>query len=159
MKKLSQTSLVVILSILTLSSSLWAGGFDLGADVYNRYVWRGTDFGNTPAIQPSISYSAGNFEVGAWGSWSVTGASGANENDLYATYSLGDFSFTVTDYFFPSYNNDQFFEYGEHGSHTIEASAGYSYQNLSVLAAMNVLGNDTDNSKYIEASYGFYEKK
>ena len=44
-----------------------AQSVDLGADIMSRYVWRGTDFGNTAAIQPSLSFSSGGFTVGAWG--------------------------------------------------------------------------------------------
>ena len=42
--------------------------FDIGADVVSRYVWRGTDFGNSPAIQPSMSASFrdGQLELGYW---------------------------------------------------------------------------------------------
>ena len=72
----------------------------MGADVVSRYVWRGTDVGDSPAVQPSISYTMGAIEVGAWSSWSVS-ASGANENDLYVTYAAGPMSVTLTVYFFP----------------------------------------------------------
>ena len=28
--------------------------FNAAADVMNRYVWRGTDFGSSPSIQPTL---------------------------------------------------------------------------------------------------------
>ena len=46
-----------------------AQSVDLGADIMSRYVWRGTDFGNSAAIQPGLSYSKEGFTVGAWGAW------------------------------------------------------------------------------------------
>lgn len=151
---------IIPIFLLIFLIPLQGAGFDLGADIYSRYVWRGTDFGNTPAVQPYINYSIGGLEVGAWSSWSVTGATGGNENDLYASYSYNDFSLTATDYFFPGYTGDDGIDdFGESGAHTVELSAGYSFADLSFLAAVNVLGNDSDNSKYVEVNYGFYEEK
>ena len=31
--------------------------FSLGADLASRYIWRGKDYGNSPAIQPNVSFS------------------------------------------------------------------------------------------------------
>ena len=49
----------------------------LGADVVSRYIFRGVDFGNSAAVQPYLSVSqevaSGTLEVGAWGSFSITG--------------------------------------------------------------------------------------
>lgn len=82
--------LILLLSgffLLGLAQEVHAG-FDLGADVVSRYIWRGTDFGNSASVQPYVSFSAGPVEVGAWSSWAVT-APGANENDLYVSASFG----------------------------------------------------------------------
>ena len=73
-------------------SSLWAVSYD----VASRYVWRGTDFGNSPSIQPTLSYTSGALTLGAWSAWQFSGQ--ANKNDLYASYALGNYSFTLTDY-------------------------------------------------------------
>ncbi|SVE04924.1 uncharacterized protein METZ01_LOCUS457778, partial [marine metagenome] len=85
--------------------------FDIGADVVSRYVWRGTDFGDSPAIQPSMSASFidGQLEIGYWGSFAINSNVGPNELDMYLTYNAGSVSITLTDYFFPSYT-------GDHGS-------------------------------------------
>ena len=34
-------------------------------DIASRYVWRGTDFGNSPSIQPGIIYTSGALSLGA----------------------------------------------------------------------------------------------
>ena len=80
----------------------------VGADFVSRYVWRGADFGESFSVQPSLALGFGGFEIGAWGSYSVAadGAS-ANENDLYASFSMETesgvaFSFGLTDYYFPA---------------------------------------------------------
>ena len=123
----------------------------LGADVVSRYVWRGTDFGNAVSVQPGISFSKEAVEIGAWSSWAISGG-GANENDLYVTYSVGQLSVTVTDYYFPANAPGDFFNYSdEDGVHILEASAGVDLGMASVMAAFNFLG-DADDSFWVEAS-------
>ena len=142
--------------------------FSLGADLVSRYVWRGTDFGNAPAIQPAVAFSVGGFEMGAWGSYSISSNTGGAEADLYAGYSF-DFglSLGVTDYYFPgeSLSLDGTLDslgalmgglsplrtgtYLSEG-HSIEFSAGYDIGNLSLL-----VGYFTAGDLYTEASYSF----
>ena len=86
------TGFILILSLLSAQ-------FSVSCDIASRYVWRGTDFGNSASIQPSISYTSGQLTVGAWSAWQHSGV--GNENDIYASYAMGDFSLTVTDYYFP----------------------------------------------------------
>lgn len=160
--------------LLSGSSVVQAQSVSVGADVVNRYVWRGADFGNAAAIQPDLSFSQGGFTIGSWGSYSLSpGASGSNEHDLYASYSFetngsGTFSIGVTDYYFPSGDNPltsateespDFFNYDSDGdgAHTIEPNLGYSGPDsfpISVYAAINAY-NDPDNAVWLEASYPF----
>ena len=132
------------------------GGLGFGADVVNRYVWRGSDFGNAMAVQPSIHYSTGSVEVGAWSSWAINGAEGGNENDLYVSFSAGPVGITVTDYFFPTYGAGapEFFTFEDSGPHILEVSASLSLDDmpLSLMAAFNFYG-DSEDSFWIEASY------
>ena len=101
MKTLFNSILVCIISLSALMAET-----TIGADVVSRYVWRGTDYGNAAAVQPTIETSVGPLTVGAWGSWSISpgpaDASG-NECDLYASTTVGPVGLTLTDYFFPSY--------------------------------------------------------
>jgi len=123
----------------------------IGVDVFNRYVWRGTDFGNSASIQPSIEYAMGGFSVGAWSAWSPSGAAGGNENDLYLSTSLGSVDLTLTDYFFPEYQGtDSLFNLDKH---VFELSAGFGLAGLSSVVSMNLSGDD-DNSLYLELTYG-----
>jgi hypothetical protein len=125
-----------------------AQSVDLGADVMSRYVWRGTDFGNTAAIQPSLSFTSGGFTVGAWGSFDISPANGSavNENDLYASYafetSAGTFSVSVTDFYFSNPGNE-FFDYGDPGAHVIEPGLSYSGP-VSLSASINAHGADSE---------------
>lgn len=147
---------------MSFSPAANAEGFDLGADVVSRYVWRGSELGDAVAVQPWLSYTFPGIgvEVGSWASFGFDNDE-FNEVDLYATIPFGNFSFTVTDYYFPVYSgvDDDFFEYGDDNddAHILELSAGYEYGNLSLLGAVNVLGDD-DNSLYFEAGYNIYDK-
>ena len=58
-----------------------------GLDIYSSYIWRGTKFGSGPAFQPSVSFSTGGFEIGAWGSVSAS-TDEAFEMDLYANIEI-----------------------------------------------------------------------
>jgi hypothetical protein len=99
------------LSILTLAfAALFFTTFgtqkveaqDFGADVASSYVWRGTQFGNGPHVQPWMSLGYGNLELGAWGSVPLTAGDSGAELDLYVSYDLGPLALTVTNYTFPN---------------------------------------------------------
>ena len=47
-----------------------AATLNFGADIVSRYIWRGYDFGNSPAIQPNLFFSLRGLNIGAWGSYS-----------------------------------------------------------------------------------------
>ena len=142
---------ITYLFISLALSSLTLGQVSLGVDVFNRYVWRGTDFGNSATVQPSIEYAFGGVTVGAWGAWSLSGAPGGNENDLYLSTSIGPVGLTLTDYFFPTYaGSDDIFTLE---NHIIELSAGVDLGPVKSLVAYNLSGDD-DNSAYVELSYG-----
>ena len=149
---------VITLSImnLLLILSMLNGEVTIGADVVSRYVWRGTDYGNAAAVQPSIETTIGPVALGAWGSWSISpgpaDASG-NECDLYASTTVGPVGLTLTDYFFPAYaGTDSLLNID---IHVFELCAGADVGPVSLLAAANVSGDD-DNSTYLELTYGAF---
>ena len=159
-----------LLFALTLAAVPADAGVGFGADVVNRYVWRGTDFGNAVSVQPGMSISHGNVEVGAWSSWAITDG-GANENDLYASFSSGPIGITLTDYYFPGLTEDDaFFSYNNYSAeeleedeeksnpHILEISASLAPDGvpLSALVAYNFFG-DADNSFWAEATYDLGE--
>ncbi len=146
---------IAILGVVAMSSFKTSAqaNVDVGADLMSRYVWRGTDFGGSPSIQPYIEMSTGNFVLGAWGAY-TTNAPGAQEADLYAGYSFGDvFSLTVTDYYFPMDDmSDEYFDFDN--NHSIEVSGTFTLENFSLLAGKFLAGAD-DESLYFEAGYDF----
>jgi hypothetical protein len=136
--------------------------FGFGADLVSRYIWRGTDYGNSPAIQPNVSFSIAGFKIGAWGSYGFvpyskeindsTTISMGNfvESDLNISYSFKGFTVMMTDYFFPnslSPNEDnKYFNYDNKiTGHTFEASLSYAGPDkfpIQVFAGMHVYGAD-----------------
>lgn len=170
--------IALIFSTLVLTGSLSAqvesekGEIAFGADLMNRYIWRGTQFSTGPVIQPGVAYSKGNFTIGAWGSYAQDGTDGA-EADLYLSYTFAHdlFTATLTDYFFPEDGialNNSYFDYKKASTgHIMEGTLTYNASKdfpISIMAAMNFWGADQDASGdqqyslYIEFGYGFKYK-
>jgi uncharacterized protein (TIGR02001 family) len=128
--------------------------FSVGADFVSRYVWRGLDFGNAPAIQPTIEFAAGNFAIGAWGSYTIS-ASPYLEADLYAGYAF-DFglSVLVTDYYFPAaeFGGVTDSSYFDIDSHVFEIGLSQEIGDFYI-SAFYFLNLDSDF--YVEAGYSF----
>lgn len=162
MKKTAKLATLAIALFAGLGSTAQAEGFKIGADVVSSYVWRGGELGDSPAIQPALSYTFPGIGVvvGAWGSYAISENDGERykEVDLYLTVPVGPLSLTLTDYYVPVDGNSDSFDFTSDGPNTLEVSVGYSHENLSLLAAMFVGGNDYDNAKYFEAGYKFYDK-
>ncbi len=156
-----KTKLELLLFSAIMSFTPLHAQLDLGSDVVSRYIWRGTDFGNSVSIQPYISYSSGGFEAGAWSSWAVTSA-GANEHDLYVSYSGDLVGVTLTDYYFPveagAPGSDVFNFNSEDGSHILEIAGSVGAGPLTATAAVNFLG-DPENSVYLEGTYLIFSEE
>ena len=99
---------------------------NIGADLMSQYVWRGTDYGASPSIQPYLSVSCKNFEFGYWGA--IATNSLYKEIDLYAKYTIGKISILATDYYIPTTvpstitDNRYFFFDNAKTVHTFEGS-------------------------------------
>ncbi len=179
MKQKSLAILFLAISNLTAISSFAQtereeNPYSVSLDFASRYVWRGTDFGASPSLQPGLEYTYKGLSIGAWGAF-TTNLTGAQELDLYIGYTfLNDMiSFTVTDYFFPDETaaNDHYFDYREdYTDHIFEASLSFNGTEdlpLGVLFASNVYGADAKRlnddgsiagnqfSSYAELSYSF----
>ena len=148
---------------------------NLGTDLVSRYVWRGTDFGSSPSIQPTLSLSGTNFEVGCCSALATNNS--FKEIDLYLKYSFSGFSLTLTDYYIPEIGglpvspDPRYFVYADKTTaHTIETSLqwkGGEKLPLWVSGNLFLYGNDkrwgydpekdslagTYYSTYLEAGY------
>ncbi|MCB0806600.1 MAG: hypothetical protein KDC05_12440 [Bacteroidales bacterium] len=161
---------LMILSLMLLSAQVVVGQNKLtlepGADIVSRYIWRGADFGNSPAIQPALELGFGGFALGAWGSY-TTNDGNFQETDLYASYTFNDFlTVMVTDYFFPdgTMANNKYFQYDYNNTgHVFEGAISFNGTEdipLSLMVAMNFAGADARTyenklqySNYIELGY------
>lgn len=133
----------------------------------SRYVWRGLQLGGAyPSIQPTLELNKGKFAIGIWGAFSTNGLQ-SQEVDIYASFTFAKkmFTFTLTDYFFPSdtasYN---YFVYDKNAtSHLFETSLKFNGTDkipFTLLLAANVYGADTKKlngentiSTYVELGY------
>ena len=132
---------------------------DIGVDLMSRYVWRGTDYGSSPSIQPYLELGLGGFALGVWGAY-TTNLPGVQELDLYATYTFSDVvTIGITDYFFP----DEIFGYdyyefrGDSSAHILEGMASFNgLENLPLTFMVGYnFAYDSQNSTYFELGYSF----
>jgi len=135
---------LIVLVVLTVSAVSVRAQFSTGVDLYSSYVWRGAKFGNGPAVQPYVDYSVGGLSVGAWGSVSASDDEGF-EMDLYAGYSVGPVSLTVTDYYF----GGDWTDFG--GMHYFEPSLSFEAGSFSVTGAYMI--GDGVSDAYAELGY------
>lgn len=124
----------------------------LELDVTSRYVWRGTDFGNSPSIQPSLSFGFGSITVGGWAAIATNGNPEGSEIDFFLSYDIGNFSLLITDYTFPESPMNKYFD---PGSHFVELGLNYAASDrlpFDVFVGVFVL-NDSDYSLYSQIGY------
>ena len=118
-------SILALAALISVSGSKEASaqlGVSTGVDLVSTYVWRGVAYSG-PSWQPYVEAAAGDLTVGAWGS---QGYDGFQEMDLYASFSLGDLSIGLTDYYYPGS------DYLDGDSHAFEVNLGYSLGSLSI---------------------------
>lgn len=147
-------SISMIFNISSVMAQEKASNWSTGADFVSRYVWRGTDFGNAPAVQPSIEFGIGNFAIGAWGSYTLS-ASPYLEADLYTSYSF-DFGLDIiaTDYYFPTAEMGGVTDstWFDDASHTFEIGLSQAIGDFYI-SGYYFLNADSD--LYLEAGYAF----
>ncbi|HBS88002.1 MAG: hypothetical protein A2W91_10210 [Bacteroidetes bacterium GWF2_38_335] len=121
---------------------------EISGDLVSRYIWRGADYGNAPAIQPTIKWNWKNLEIGAWGSFGISQYSFA-ETDLYISYTYKKrVKITATDYFvsFSKEETPNYFSYNQDGTaHVFEGSVtflGPEKVPVDLLIGMNLYGAD-----------------
>lgn len=129
--------------------------FDFGADFVNRYVWRGMEFSDSPAIQPYAELNSGNFKLGVWASYETGGQVVGQEFDLYAAYKIQDFTIGFIDYSFPIDGfSDAYFQMKNHIGEALLTFDGTKKFPLTAMIGVNVY-NDDANSVYTELGYPF----
>ena len=136
--------------------------FSVGADLVSRYIWRGSDYGNSPAIQPAVAFSVAGFKAGFWGNYSfgqyskqindttIVNMGHYAEFDMYLSYTWKGFTLMAYDYFFPNSLNpnsgNKFYNFkNKTTGHTVEVClswAGPEKFPLQLYAGTFVYGAD-----------------
>ena len=126
------------------------------------YIWRGADQNSGFSVQPSLTLSYAGIALNVWGSqtlsrWNVEYP--AKEFDINLSYSLNNFSITVSDYWWSGVNKP----YGHYkDSHFFEGTLAYCFGESFPLAlswSTMFAGADKNEegklqaSTYINASY------
>lgn len=167
MKKLSLLFIGLLFGVLSVNAQdEKESPFSVSADFVNRYIFRGLDFGESPAIQPGIDFTTGGLTIGAWGSYAFVATELGIEADLYASYAF-DFGLSVgiTDYYFPGeqlilrpdnviapQRSGSYFDYKNY--HFFELNVSQEIGDFYI--AGNMFISDNMNSDlYFEAGYSF----
>ena len=149
---------------------------NFGADLMSRYIWRGIDYGNSPAIQPNLSFSWKGFNIGAWGTYGfakqsiqvtdtmLIDAGNYSETDLFVSYTVKWFTLMVFDYFVMNGLNpnegNRYFDYRNATTgHTFEGCLifdGSEKFPLQVMVCTLLYGADKDKDS--TGTYGLGSK-
>ena len=157
MKRLIIGAFIMLFSFPALAQEKVAA--TLQADLVSQYVWRGQLFGHA-AVQPTLGIAWRGFSLSAWGNAGLVKADDVREVDLAASYTIGGFSLSVTDYWVADGN--PYFLYAPGTAHTFEATLGYDFGFASLAWSTNFAGSDGVNpagrtaySSYVEAKAPF----
>ncbi|MEI6455176.1 MAG: hypothetical protein WCO93_02715 [bacterium] len=149
---------------------------NFGADIMSRYIWRGYDYGNSPAIQPNIYFSWEGLNIGAWGSYAFTSRSmevddttivnlgNYSECDLYISYTYKWFTLMFFDYFVINGLNvnegNKYFNYNnETTGHTFEVSLAFEGpENWPLILSASTLVYGNDKCKDSNGVFGMGDK-
>ncbi len=156
---------LLVLALLTgATSALAQPEVSLGADLVNRYVWRGIDYGDQINVQPGLAVSFGGVEVGTWASYGISSIGSGPafaEQDFYVSASAGPATFGVTDYYYPILNDSETSDFlnfsGDYaGAHTLEGFVQLAPEGLPVsLLVATAFYNASDFPTYVELGTGF----
>ncbi len=135
----------------------------VNVDIASRYIWRGSDYFNSPCIQPDMELVyKDKIGIGAWGSFCFA-SQPIQENDLFIFTNLGNFSVYIYDYFYMNQTDtNYYFNYKDKETgHTLSCDISYKISEdlpLNILLSYNFYGNDTLHSTYLELSYTMKKK-
>lgn len=160
MKKLVLSLLVGALCLPAIAQPELSGK----AEFVSRSIFRGVDFSTSPALNPEFNLDWGGFNFNAWGSYAFD--NNYSEIDLSISYSLGNFTLEIADYFYPNgipAMPDQFFNFKKGETlHQLDASLTWEPENIPVWAQWSTyVGGDDYNpvedkrafSSYLEAGW------
>jgi hypothetical protein len=149
---------------------------NFGADIMSRYVWRGYDLGNSPAIQPNIYFSWQGLNIGAWGSYAFSSNSimiddttlielgHYSEMDFYISYTYKWFTLMFFDFFTMDGLNvntgNRYFNYNNQTTgHTFEISLTFEGpEKVPLILSVGTLIYGADKNQDSTGVYGLGDK-
>jgi len=162
------------MAIIAMNDSVYAqdestNRLNLSLDVGSGFAWRGTTLNTTPVIQPSFTFTLGNFFIGTWTSTPFVvdrWHSSFQGLDVFIGYQLlPSLTIGLTDYFFDW--STSYFDYRRAVTgHALDLHLSYDGSGsfpIRAMASTIIAGNDVvlrDNiwrnnfSTYIELGYG-----
>jgi hypothetical protein len=131
-------------------------------DLVSAYVTKGMDYGDSPAIQPEVTYTfpGSGVVLGVWSSVALLEHDGVRyrEIDPYILVPIGNLSLILTDYYLPQLGDIFNYDNDPDAPHTVELSALYTVGKVSIYGALEIGGYDFDKARYLETKYTFYER-
>lgn len=117
MKKVMLSWLVLSLAVSTVVYADDSLEFEITADFFSKYIWRGQNLDDDYVFQPGVSVAFGDITAGIWASTELTDINKNNgeitEIDYYIDYSIDipglegvSFSGGVINYHFPGISGD-----------------------------------------------------
>ncbi len=99
---------------------------DANAMLTSKYIWRGVVLDEAPNFQAGLNFNIKDFTAGFWGSSNFDGS--YMEYDFAIAYSLGNFSFGITDYFIKGCDPVRWTNFKkDETSHVLEANLAYEF--------------------------------
>lgn len=136
--------------------------FSASLELTTKYMWRGIEYGTAPTVFPMIGYGYKGFNAFAMGGYAVNGSH--QEVDLGVSYTANEFSFGVSDYYYPSAvgEKDGYFKLSNRNTgHWVEAYASWNGKKIPLWLTVStyVFGADKNEdgkqmySAYAEVGY------
>lgn len=148
--------------MLANDSTKVASPFSASLEISTKYMWRGIEYGTAPTVFPMIGYCYKGFNAFAMGGYAVNGSH--QEVDLGVSYTANEFSFGVSDYYYPSAvgEKDGYFKLSNRNTgHWVEAYASWNGKKIPLWVTVStyVFGADKNEdgkqmySAYAEVGY------
>ena len=148
--------------LLAIDSTKVVSPFSASLELTTKYMWRGIEYGTAPTVFPMIGYCYKGFNAFAMGGYAVNGSH--QEVDLGVSYTANEFSFGVSDYYYPSAvgEKDGYFKLSNRNTgHWVEAYASWNGKKIPLWVTVStyVFGADKNEdgkqmySAYAEVGY------
>ena len=153
MKNINKIIMAIVMAVMTFpKESIAQEKFEVhgNATLVSDYVWRGAYQASGVSIQPSLTLSYVGINLNVFGNQSLS--KDAKEFDINLSYSIKNFTITVSDYWWAGVDKS----YGDYkNDHFFEATLGYKFGPsfpLSLSWSTLFAGGDKDENGDLQAS-------